>query len=66
MSFYVEVKAFFIIFRGLLIKQITQIFLEGESPTLKMLHAFKKLKKWTCEHICQKITKFVNSSNFLF
>ena len=28
-------KAFFIIFKGLSIKQITQIFLKGESPTLK-------------------------------
>ena len=28
-------KAFFIIFKGLSIKQITQIFLEGESPTLR-------------------------------
>ena len=27
-------KAFFIIFKGLSIKQITQIFLEGESLTL--------------------------------
>ena len=27
-------KAFFIIFKGLLLKQIKQIFLEGESPTL--------------------------------
>ena len=28
-------KAFSIIFTGLSIKEITQIFLEGESPTLK-------------------------------
>ena len=28
-------KAFFIISKGLSIKQITQIFLEGENPTLK-------------------------------
>ena len=28
-------KAFFIIFKGLLTKQATQIFLEGESLTLK-------------------------------
>ena len=27
-------KAFFIIFKGLSMKQITQLFLEGESPTL--------------------------------
>ena len=27
-------KAFFIIFKGLSVKQITQFFLEGESPTL--------------------------------
>ena len=30
-------KAFFIIFKGFSIKQITKIFLEGESPTLKLL-----------------------------
>ena len=29
-------KAFFIIFKGLSMKQITQILLEGESPTLRM------------------------------
>ena len=29
-------KAFFINFKGLSLKQIKQIFLEGESPTLKM------------------------------
>ena len=33
-SFQDEIKTFFIIFKGLSIKQITQIFLEGESPTL--------------------------------
>ena len=27
-------KAFFILFKGLSMKQITQLFLEGESPTL--------------------------------
>ena len=27
-------KAFFIVFKGLLMKQITKIFLEGKSPTL--------------------------------
>ena len=30
-------KAFFIIFKGLSIKQITQMFFEGESPRLKEL-----------------------------
>ena len=29
-------KAFFIIFKGLSMKQITQFFLEGESLTLKL------------------------------
>ena len=29
-------KAFFIIFKGLSMKQITQFFLEGESPTLRI------------------------------
>ena len=30
-------KAFFIIFKGLSMKQKTQIFLKGESPTLREL-----------------------------
>ena len=30
-----KLKALFITFRGLSIKQITQIFMEGENPTLK-------------------------------
>ena len=30
-------KTFFIIFRGLLLKQIKQIILEGESSTLKKI-----------------------------
>ena len=30
-----EQKVFFIIFKGLSVKQTTQIFLDGESPTLK-------------------------------
>ena len=30
-------KAFFIILKGLLMKKITQIFLEGESPSLTYL-----------------------------
>ena len=29
-------KTFFIIFKGLSMKQITHIFLEGESPTLNI------------------------------
>ena len=33
-SFLDEIKVFLAIFRGLLLKQIKQIFLEGESPTL--------------------------------
>ena len=33
-SFLDEIKVFLTIFRGLLLKQIKQIFLEGESPTL--------------------------------
>ena len=32
-----KLKAFFFIFKGLSMKQITQIFLEGESPTLSQL-----------------------------
>ena len=34
-SFLDEKKAFFIILKWLLMKQITQFFLEGESPTLR-------------------------------
>ena len=30
-------KAFFIIFKGRSLKQITQIFLEGDSPTLNLI-----------------------------
>ena len=39
-SFKDEIKSIFhnlIIFKGLLMKQITQFFLEGESPTLKRI-----------------------------
>ena len=35
-SFEDEIKIIFIIFKGLSIKQITRIFLEGESPTLNV------------------------------
>ena len=34
-SFWYEVKSIFLIFEGLSLKQIKQIFLEGENPTLK-------------------------------
>ena len=34
-SFQDEIKNIFITFKGLSIKQITQIFLKGESPTLR-------------------------------
>ena len=34
-AFQMKQKAFFIIFKGFSIKQIKQVFLEGESPTLK-------------------------------
>ena len=33
-AFKITQKEFFIIFKGLLVKQIAQTFLEGESPTL--------------------------------
>ena len=38
-SFEDEIKIIFIIFKGLSIKQITRIFLEGESPTLNVFAA---------------------------
>ena len=38
-------KAFFIFFKGLSIKQITQIFLEGGSPTLSHFTKRKTRKK---------------------
>ena len=34
-SFVDEMKSLFILFKGLSLKEITQIFLEGESPTLR-------------------------------
>ena len=34
-AFKIKLKAFFIIFKGLSLKKTKQIFLEGESPTLK-------------------------------
>ena len=37
-AFKMKQKAFFIIFKGLSINQIIQIFLEGESPTLKFFN----------------------------
>ena len=33
-------KAFFFLFKGLSMKQITQIFLEGENPTLKKTFSY--------------------------
>ena len=36
-----EQKTFFIIFKGFSMKQITQIFLEGKSPTLTL--SYQKL-----------------------
>ena len=36
-AFKIKQKAFFIIFKGLSVKQITQFFLEGESPTLILI-----------------------------
>ena len=33
-AFKMELKAFFITFKGFSMKQITHIFLEGENPTL--------------------------------
>ena len=36
-------KAFFIIFKGLLLDQIEQIHLEGESPTLTYLARFANI-----------------------
>ena len=35
-AFKMKKNAFFIIFKGLSVKQITQIVLEGESPTLSL------------------------------
>ena len=38
--FKIKQKAFFNIFKRLSIKQITQIFLEGENPTLNLNFTF--------------------------
>ena len=46
-TFKMKWKAFFIIFKGLLVKQITQSFLELESPTLNLYpYFFSKFKKF--------------------
>ena len=37
-TFKQKLKAFFIIFKGLSLKQMKQNFLEGEGPTLKQTH----------------------------
>ena len=39
-AFKMRVKEFFIIFIGLSMQQITQIILEGESPTLNSVKTF--------------------------
>ena len=36
-AFRIKSKAFFMIFKGLSMKQITQFFLEGESLTLRKI-----------------------------
>ena len=41
-SFWDEIKSIFRLFKGLSIKEITQIFLEGESPTLIPVSIFLK------------------------
>ena len=59
-------KAFFIIFKGLLLKQIKQIFLEGESPILSVIAV--KIKQWkptvcSCT-VCQSYTGRVRYIKF--
>ena len=43
-AFKVKLKTFFIIFKGLSMKQTTQIFLEGEGPTLNILKTKRAFK----------------------
>ena len=57
-----SLKAFFIIFKGLLMKQTTQFFLDGESPTLKspsFLQPWRKaamLNSKTCKRCFHGLT----------
>ena len=46
-------KAFFIICKGLSIKQITQMLLEGESPTLNIVHAIQYVP-----HVLRTLQRF--------
>ena len=53
-------KSFFIIFKGLLIEQIAQFFLEGERPTLKRLYSETrrddtKLNQVTCFNFAEML-----------
>ena len=51
-------KAFFINFKGLSVKQITQIFSEGESPTL-----IQKVQKFSLGNIIVTTSKITNCNN---
>ena len=51
-------KAFFIIFKGLLMEQITQIFSEGESPTLIFL-TFLIFEMWKYGILGNRILSFL-------
>ena len=41
-----EQKVFFIIFKGLTLKQLKQIFLQGENPTLLCEYNFNCYPTW--------------------
>ena len=45
-AFKLRQKAFFIIFKGISIKQIKQMFLEGETPTLGRINLAKSFLKF--------------------
>ena len=49
--FKMKSKAFFIIFKQFLLKQIKQFFLEGESLTLNEINVGKPRKKFSFIHL---------------
>ena len=57
-----KLKAFFIIFKGLSRKQITQFFLEGESPTLSL----EAITKYVNIEIKKKCFEFSVKSGFSY
>ena len=57
-AFKMKQKAFFINFKGLSVKQIAQIFSEGESPTL-----IQKVQNFSLGNIKVTASKITNYNN---